>query len=77
MVVSDLPSSGVSISSQVPALEGTPIQDADDGGMADTEVRGVDVVPEGDISLVDENKLYYHFMLITSVRYTFFFLVRC
>ena len=71
MVVSDLPSSGVSISSQVPALEVTPIQDANDGGMADTEVRGVDVVPEGDISLVD--KLYYHFVLITSVRYTHFF----
>uniref|UniRef100_A0A2N9GAC1 Aminotransferase-like plant mobile domain-containing protein n=1 Tax=Fagus sylvatica TaxID=28930 RepID=A0A2N9GAC1_FAGSY len=46
MVVSDRPSSGIFIGGQVPALEGTPIQDADDGGMADTEVRGVDVVPE-------------------------------
>uniref|UniRef100_A0A2N9GMW1 Aminotransferase-like plant mobile domain-containing protein n=1 Tax=Fagus sylvatica TaxID=28930 RepID=A0A2N9GMW1_FAGSY len=55
MVVSDRPSSGIFIGGQVPALEGTSIQDADDGGMADTEVRGVDVVPEGDISLVDEN----------------------
>uniref|UniRef100_A0A2N9GHN1 Aminotransferase-like plant mobile domain-containing protein n=1 Tax=Fagus sylvatica TaxID=28930 RepID=A0A2N9GHN1_FAGSY len=46
MVVSDRPSSGTFIGGQVPALEGTSIQDADDGGMADTEVRGVDVVPE-------------------------------
>uniref|UniRef100_A0A2N9I6J8 Aminotransferase-like plant mobile domain-containing protein n=1 Tax=Fagus sylvatica TaxID=28930 RepID=A0A2N9I6J8_FAGSY len=38
--------SGLFIGGQVPALEGTSIQDADDGGMADTEVRGVDVVPE-------------------------------
>uniref|UniRef100_A0A2N9FUA4 Aminotransferase-like plant mobile domain-containing protein n=1 Tax=Fagus sylvatica TaxID=28930 RepID=A0A2N9FUA4_FAGSY len=46
MVVSDRPSSEAFIGGQVPALEGTSIQDADDGGMADTEVRGVDVVPE-------------------------------
>uniref|UniRef100_A0A2N9IES6 Aminotransferase-like plant mobile domain-containing protein n=1 Tax=Fagus sylvatica TaxID=28930 RepID=A0A2N9IES6_FAGSY len=31
---------------QVPALEGIPIQGADGGGTADTEVRGVGVVPE-------------------------------
>ena len=77
MVVSDLPSSGVSISSQVPTLEGTPIQDADDGGMADTEVRGVDVVPEGDISLVDE--INYFIVLCLSPLFVthFFVLVRC
>uniref|UniRef100_A0A2N9H252 Uncharacterized protein n=1 Tax=Fagus sylvatica TaxID=28930 RepID=A0A2N9H252_FAGSY len=46
MVVIDHPSSGTFIGGQVPALEGIPIQDADGGGMADTEVRGVDVVPE-------------------------------
>uniref|UniRef100_A0A2N9FWF7 Aminotransferase-like plant mobile domain-containing protein n=1 Tax=Fagus sylvatica TaxID=28930 RepID=A0A2N9FWF7_FAGSY len=46
MVISDRSSSGILIGGQVPALEGTPIQDADDRGMADTEVRGVDVVPE-------------------------------
>uniref|UniRef100_A0A2N9HJJ6 Aminotransferase-like plant mobile domain-containing protein n=1 Tax=Fagus sylvatica TaxID=28930 RepID=A0A2N9HJJ6_FAGSY len=46
MVVSDRSSSGTLIGGQVPALEGTPIQDADGGGTADTEVRGVDVVPE-------------------------------
>jgi hypothetical protein len=63
-------------SSQVPALEGTPIQDADDGGMADTEVRGVDVVPEGNIPLVKENKLF--FLCLSPLFVTFFFvLVRC
>uniref|UniRef100_A0A2N9E6W1 Aminotransferase-like plant mobile domain-containing protein n=1 Tax=Fagus sylvatica TaxID=28930 RepID=A0A2N9E6W1_FAGSY len=46
VVVSDHPSSGTFIGGQVPALEGILIQDADGGGMADTEVRGVDVVPE-------------------------------
>uniref|UniRef100_A0A2N9HJ25 Aminotransferase-like plant mobile domain-containing protein n=1 Tax=Fagus sylvatica TaxID=28930 RepID=A0A2N9HJ25_FAGSY len=46
MVVIDHPSSGTFTGGQVPALEGIPIQDADDRGMADTEVRGVDVVPE-------------------------------
>ena len=72
MVVSDRPSSGVFTGSQVPALEGTSIQDADDGGMADTEVHGVDVVPEGDISLVDESKLFFFY--ISSLFVTFFFL---
>uniref|UniRef100_A0A2N9F8G5 Aminotransferase-like plant mobile domain-containing protein n=1 Tax=Fagus sylvatica TaxID=28930 RepID=A0A2N9F8G5_FAGSY len=46
MVVIDHPSSGTFTGGQVPALEGIPIQDADGGGMADTEVRGVDAVPE-------------------------------
>uniref|UniRef100_A0A2N9HPS0 Aminotransferase-like plant mobile domain-containing protein n=1 Tax=Fagus sylvatica TaxID=28930 RepID=A0A2N9HPS0_FAGSY len=46
MVVIDHPLSGTFTGGQVPALEGIPIQDADDRGMADTEVRGVDVVPE-------------------------------
>uniref|UniRef100_A0A2N9J8N8 Aminotransferase-like plant mobile domain-containing protein n=2 Tax=Fagus sylvatica TaxID=28930 RepID=A0A2N9J8N8_FAGSY len=46
IVVIDHPSSGTFIGGQVPALEGIPIQDADGGGMADTEVRGVDAVPE-------------------------------
>uniref|UniRef100_A0A2N9F9W3 Aminotransferase-like plant mobile domain-containing protein n=1 Tax=Fagus sylvatica TaxID=28930 RepID=A0A2N9F9W3_FAGSY len=48
-------SQGLSLDSQVPALEGTSIQDVDGGGMADTEVHGVDTVPAGDISLVDES----------------------
>ena len=76
MVVSDLPSSGVSISSQVPTLEGTPIQDADDGGMADTEVRGVDVVPEGDISLVDEIN-YFIVLCLSPLFVTHFFFFFC
>uniref|UniRef100_A0A2N9HVA9 Aminotransferase-like plant mobile domain-containing protein n=1 Tax=Fagus sylvatica TaxID=28930 RepID=A0A2N9HVA9_FAGSY len=46
MVVIDHPSSGAFTGGQVPALEGIPIQGADGGGTADTEVRGVDVVPE-------------------------------
>jgi hypothetical protein len=71
MVVSDRPSSGIFMGGQVPALEGTPIQDADDGGMADTEVRGVDVVPEGNISLVKENKLF--FLCLSPLFVTFFF----
>uniref|UniRef100_A0A2N9JA03 Aminotransferase-like plant mobile domain-containing protein n=1 Tax=Fagus sylvatica TaxID=28930 RepID=A0A2N9JA03_FAGSY len=58
MVVSDRPSSGIFIGGQVPALEGTPIQDADDGGMADTEVRGVDVVPEDTSSLEKESVVH-------------------
>ncbi len=59
VVVSDRPSSGTLIGGQVPALEGTPIQDADGSGMADTEVRGVDVVPEGNTSLVKEDKPFF------------------
>ena len=84
MVVSDYPPSGVFIDSQVPALEGTSIQDVDDGDMADTKVCGVDAVPAGDISLVDENKLFsftYHpcllhiyFLLGRSLFLFFFFL---
>jgi hypothetical protein len=73
VVVSDRPSSGTLIGGQVPALEGTPIQDADGSGMADTEVRGVDVVPEGSISLVKEDKPFF-LMLITSVRYMIIYL---
>uniref|UniRef100_A0A2N9HIE7 Aminotransferase-like plant mobile domain-containing protein n=1 Tax=Fagus sylvatica TaxID=28930 RepID=A0A2N9HIE7_FAGSY len=46
MVVIDHPSSGAFTGGQVPALEGIPIQGADGGGTADTEVRGVGVVPE-------------------------------
>jgi hypothetical protein len=76
MVVSDRPSSGAFIGGQVPALEGTSIQDADDGGMADTEVRGVDVVPEGNTSLVKENKPFFFFCLsplfVTSLLLFFF-----
>uniref|UniRef100_A0A2N9ED07 Aminotransferase-like plant mobile domain-containing protein n=1 Tax=Fagus sylvatica TaxID=28930 RepID=A0A2N9ED07_FAGSY len=37
-------------------LRGLLIQDADDGGMADTEVRGVDVVPEDVETLVPVEK---------------------
>jgi hypothetical protein len=59
MVVGDRSSLGTLIGGQVPALEGTSIQDADDGGMADTEVRGVDVVPEGNTSLVKEDKPFF------------------
>jgi hypothetical protein len=76
VVVSDCPPSGVFIGSQVPALEGTSIQDADDGDMADTEVCGVDVVPEGDISLVDESKLFFFYLSPLFVTFFFFFLVR-
>jgi hypothetical protein len=78
MVVGDRPSSGIFIGGQVPALEGTPIQDANDGGIADTEVRGVDVIPEGNISLVKENKLFFLCLSPLFVTFFFFFvLVRC
>jgi hypothetical protein len=77
MVVSDYPPSGVCIDSQVPALEGTSIQDVDDGGMADTEVCGVDAIPAGDISLVDESKFFaftYHiFIYFFAGAFSFFF----
>jgi hypothetical protein len=61
--------------SQVPALEGTSIQDVDGGGMADTEVHGVDTVPAGDISLVDESKPFLLFItLICHIFVGAFFL---
>jgi hypothetical protein len=75
MVVSDRPSSGTFIGGQVPALEGTPIRDAGDGGMTDTEVRGVDVVPEGNISLAKENKSFFLCLsplFVTLLFYSFF-----
>jgi hypothetical protein len=71
MVVIDHPLSGTFTGGQVPALEGIPIQDADDRGMADTEVRGVDVVPEGNISLVKESKLL--FLCLSPLFIIFFF----
>jgi hypothetical protein len=71
VVVSDHSLSGALIGSEAHALEGTSIQDIDDGGMADTEVRGVDIVSAGDISLVDESKSFL--WLITLVCYVFFF----
>ena len=77
MVVSDHPSSGTFIGGQVPALEGTLIQDADGGDMADTKVRGVDVVPEGNISLVKESKLLFLCLLPLFVTFFFLVLVRC
>ena len=72
MVVSDRSSSGTLVGGQVPALEGTPIQDADGGGTVDTEVRGVNVVREGNISLVKESKLF--FLCLSPLFVTFFFL---
>jgi hypothetical protein len=80
MVVIDHPSSGTFTGGQVPALEGIPIQDADGGGMADTEVCGVDAVPEGNISLVKESSLLLLCLLPLFVTFSppfFFFLVRC
>jgi hypothetical protein len=56
VVVGDHSLSGALIGSQVHALEGALIQDVDGGGMANTEVHGVETVPAGDISLVDESK---------------------
>ena len=73
MVVGDRPSSGIFIDSQVPAPWGTSVQDADDGGMADTEVRGVDVVLEGNIYLVKESKLLFLCLLPLFVKFFFFF----
>jgi hypothetical protein len=70
MVVIDHPSSGTFIGGQVPALEGIPIQDADGGGMADTEVRGVDAVPEGNISLVKESNLLFLCLLPLFVTFS-------
>uniref|UniRef100_A0A2N9IAK4 Uncharacterized protein n=1 Tax=Fagus sylvatica TaxID=28930 RepID=A0A2N9IAK4_FAGSY len=55
VVVGDHSLSGALIGSQVHALEGALIQDVDGGGMANTEVHGVETVPAGDISLVDES----------------------
>jgi hypothetical protein len=73
VVVSDHPSSGTFIGGQVPALEGILIQDADGGGMADTGVRGVDVVPGGNIFLVKESKLLSLCLLPLFVTFFFFF----
>jgi hypothetical protein len=73
MVVIDHPSSGTFTGGQVPALEGTLIQDADGGGTADTEVRGVDAVPEGNISLVKESSLLLLCLLPLFVTFSFFF----
>jgi hypothetical protein len=75
MVVIDHSSSGTLIGGQVPALEGILIQNADGGGMADTEVRGVDVVPEGNISLVKESNLLCLCLLPLFVTFSpsFFF----
>ena len=74
MVVGDRHSSGIFIGSQVPAPGGTSVQDADDGGMADTEVRGVDAVLEGNISLVKESKLL--FLCLLPLFVILFFLFR-
>ena len=70
MVIGDHSLSGALIGSEAHALEGTSIQDVDDGGMADTEVHGSGTVLAGDISLVDESK---PFLLLITLVYIFFF----
>ena len=79
VVIGEHSLSEIPIDSQVPALEGILAQEVESGGMADTEVCGVGAILAGDISLVDESRLFFFHLsplFVTHFFFLFFFLVR-